>query len=612
MRASLERINQGLMKALMKQQQIIIEALAHQPESAIAKVPTELLPLLKSEGGVVTMASATIVVHDDLTGWLQAVKAAAATEPHTIEGSDVQVVELDSTFDPVAAESVDPAKHPGATNAIFIRDCYPQLLDAMWLSDRDKVALIGNPGTGKSYLQAYIIYHLLKDPSKRGSIKCVIRQTAGPEGNFFLFLLEEGKVFQALPAKANAFLAAFKPDECLYLFEPARDKVTEPSMSGGMRTIATVSPLADRIKEFRKQGGIPLYMPTWEESELLAVAKYVREKRPDDKKLAALYADDAVRALFKKYGGIFRYVLPTSEARAQSVAHAYKEAMASIPHDLFTRETVAIDSPKANISNFYMRYVVNETFDDYTLEFTNERVRREMLNSIKRADYEQSWHMLRGCNLGYLPERGRDGLEHIAPMLWAHPTDQWLRIDEAPNIDLPQFLEVREVHPASLKNWTDLEEGVLYIPRQSNFEFVEGFFVCRNLASQKVLHCFQAKSGKTTEKADVTKAGKLRARLGMSPTDPMHVWYITLPCDALQWAKTLSIPVDETKWADQLGSKPSKPSKHNAATGAWMQQDANETEPGATIIRNTTFGLLTLDFDRKFLSSDPDPSAAEP
>jgi hypothetical protein len=154
-----------------------------------------------------------------------------------------------------------------------------------------------------------------------------------------------------------------------------------------------------------------------------------------------------------------------------------------------------------------------------------------------------------------------------------------------------------------------LEEGVLYIPRQSNFEFVEGFFVCRDRAGQNVLHCFQAKSGKTTEKADVTKAEKLRARLGMSPADPMHVWYITLPCDALQWAKTLSIPVNETKWADQLGSKPSK---HNAATGAWKQQNANETEPGATIIRNTTFGLLTLDFDRKFLSSDPDPSAAEP
>jgi len=107
MRASLERINQ----ALMKQQEALIEAVARQSESATvtAKVPPEVLRLLKSEGGEVTMALANIIVDDDLTGWLQAVKAAAATEPHTIKGSDVQVVELDSTFDPVAAESVNPA-----------------------------------------------------------------------------------------------------------------------------------------------------------------------------------------------------------------------------------------------------------------------------------------------------------------------------------------------------------------------------------------------------------------------------------------------------------------------------------------------------------------------
>src|SRR3546814_8229170 len=156
-----------------------------------------------------------------------------------------------------------------------------------------------------------------------------------------------------------------------------------------------------------------------------------------------------------------------------------------------------------------------------------------MLYSIKRAGYVQPWYMLRGCNPGYLPERGRDGLEHIAPMLWAYPKDQWLRIDETPNIDLPQFLEVREVRADSLKKWPDLEEGVLHIPCQSNFEFVEVFFVCRDLAGQKVLHCFQTKSGKTTEKADVAKAEKLRTRLGMSPADSMHVWYIILPCDAL-------------------------------------------------------------------------------
>src|SRR3546814_5666047 len=82
-----------------------------------------------------------------------------------------------------------------------------------------------------------------------------------------------------------------------------------------MRTIATVAPLAHRIKEFKKQGGISLYMPTWDEPEFLAVAKYVREKRPDDRKLATLYADGAVRRRFPKYGGIFRYALPTSEAR---------------------------------------------------------------------------------------------------------------------------------------------------------------------------------------------------------------------------------------------------------------------------------------------------------
>src|SRR3546814_6381599 len=104
-------------------------------------------------------------------------------------------------------------------------------------------------------------------------------------------------------------------------------------------------------------------------------------------------------------------------------------------------------------------------------------------------------------------------------------------------VDIPLFMfcvKQTTAYEMRISDWSsDVCSSDLHIPCQSNFELVEGFFVCRDLAGQKVLHCFQTKSGKTTEKADVAKAEKLRTRLGMSPADSMHVWYIILPCDAL-------------------------------------------------------------------------------
>ena len=81
---------------------------------------------------------------------------------------------------------------------------------------------------------------------------------------------------------------------------------------------------------------------------------------------------------------------------------------------------------------------------------------------------------------------------------------------------------------------------------------------------------------------NVYHAYKLRDRLGMSPTDKMHVFYITLPHDAGAWAKKLS------------GSNVWKESKSEDGE----QLTKKITDQYDEIKKNTTLTVLTYDFSQ--------------
>jgi hypothetical protein len=89
---------------------------------------------------------------------------------------------------------------------------------------------------------------------------------------FQVFLIHESKVF--LVSYAPTFLHAFDPKNCLYLYEPGKDKSNEPG-SVEMKSVATVSP--NRIVSKSTPKG---RMPTWELDELKQIGAYLANQPP--------------------------------------------------------------------------------------------------------------------------------------------------------------------------------------------------------------------------------------------------------------------------------------------------------------------------------------------
>src|SRR3546814_2825908 len=79
-------------------------------------------------------------------------------------------------------------------------------------------------------------------------------------------------------------------------------------------------------------------MPVWTEAELIALAEHLRDQRPKDTELQELYAEEAVKARFAKYGGIYRYVLPTDSAAILDNEKKFKASMSTVNHMVFSRE----------------------------------------------------------------------------------------------------------------------------------------------------------------------------------------------------------------------------------------------------------------------------------
>lgn len=295
-------------KSVVKQQEILAEErktrtqIVQQSTHSAQQIPDEIMPLLVSQHHAAVLLNAELLPNDELTEWLRALAAAIHVAPVAL-GAELQVVQVDANYDMFEARHIDAPNTSAVGTAIFVRACYSRLLEEVW--KHRKVALIGNPGIGKSRFQAYVILRLLQDNQLRGKIKCIIRQVA--PGTVYLFLLDELQAYQASPTNIRALLTAFDQSKCLYLFEPASDKETEPVVVG-MKTLATVSPNRRRIQEFLKsQGSVPRYMPLWKEAELLVFGAFLGRQEPENEELQR----------FAQYGGIVRYVLPTTEAEVQ-------------------------------------------------------------------------------------------------------------------------------------------------------------------------------------------------------------------------------------------------------------------------------------------------------
>ena len=190
----------------------------------------------------------------------------------------------------------------GRLKFLYIRKGYDELyedIQALWKTDgADKVVLVGNAGTGKSWYQLYILRRLLKRSTEyqndADDYDFVFRQVGHQH---YLIDIKDCVVYRvnSLDVDHLTFLA-----RSLFFFEPGAEKELAPTMVG-LPSLATLSPYEKRISEYRKFGTVRLCFWPWSFTEMCAIVEHSGlglDITPDD-----LYDR------YLLYGGIVRHIV---------------------------------------------------------------------------------------------------------------------------------------------------------------------------------------------------------------------------------------------------------------------------------------------------------------
>jgi hypothetical protein len=510
-----------------------------------------------------------------LTSWLARLKNAKPipADPALNISNAVKVVKLgnDCNLDPEVKN---------ARGTIFIRPCYAKLFRVIW--KLDKVALIGNPGVGKSCFQEYVLLRIVQSTlghftKIKKPPSCVIRQVGTK--CFQLFLIKAGEAYEVTPYRPD-FLNRFDPEKCLYLFEPGNDKVTEPD-HGLLKTIATVSPNPLRIKEYTKKGAMRIYMPTWKLNELKQIGTYFRRSV---RKCDVGFSEADIEERFDMFGGILLYIFPFSAANLEQILENQKQARKRVSYSVLLSEGAIIDSDGVdNVSHFFLQYDVDETtFRSFKLRFSSFGQRYLIEFGVKLQDYNEIRKLLSECARGLHPARRSQYLEIGVPLMRYHGVE-WTKIRGA-SVSLPRKLELSFTSKDNWPKAADMKENIIYTPADCNYPFVEAYF-----KYEGKVHGIQCKSG-TMAKAPAASPGlTFRDKIELTDTEDLYIWYIVFSDSAEAWSKTV-----EKGFTDASRKK----------------LDKDQKKGMKNVKKSTHFGVLTHDFPIAPIDNDLSQSAA--
>ena len=265
-------------------------------------------------------------------------------------------------------------------NTLFVRDFYPRLFNCIMETD---AILTGNPGISKSWFQWYIIYRLVKD----SNYNVIVRQV-GDQRIDFLFP-QHLKVCTGSWTDLRNVFREFNPHEAFYLYEP-ESSLLEPIQSD-LQTVITCSPDRRRYHEFNKRGAARFYMPVWKLSELQSVGKYVCCHLDSSNELIPELAPNKIEQRYKRFGGIFRYVLPSNKFAIEEAENNQESVLALTKvQDVFAPgiSIEKADHNKQSISDFILQYKVHygeeyETeFKDFEMVIASEYVDQKLSNRV--------------------------------------------------------------------------------------------------------------------------------------------------------------------------------------------------------------------------------------
>ena len=283
----------------------------------------------------------------------------------------------------------------------FIRDFYQDLLTEIRSNGRS--ILLGNPGIGKTMYQFYYLARILNPelfgplpPDRKGCTdapKVVIRQV----GNMMtIYDIEKRVAYHELPADPRISMY-FNSTVTLYLLEPGGTTGVAPYINDIQCPIfVTVSPDTRSYKEFRKNGGICVYMPIYEFEELLDIGKYLLDQEQISGYMRSLYSPENITDRFKEYGGIFRYVLPFTLKALQDVRSQKGDALrACNAASLLKVESLEDGLVSPLLKQMIVPKMGPEKFRYFHPRFVNINITKVLEKEIVAVDLQSRINMLR-------------------------------------------------------------------------------------------------------------------------------------------------------------------------------------------------------------------------
>ena len=420
-------------------------------------------------------------------------------------------------------------------STIYFRKFYPTLLNC--LLEHELTILTGNPGISKSWFHWYLLYRMV-NKNEKVEVKVprlIIRQVAQDE-LFFIFpehcmaLSYDGSMNYARILKQVAMNIQY--DAGLLLIEP--DYSLDEPVFTGIPTILTCSPDRRRYHEFEKRGAIKHYMPVWELDELQVVAAHIRANTDDEFLMSAL-ASEKVEESYRRFGGIFRYVIPPSSKALAAAQRNQKSVLTRAkPADIFTwgDDIEKRDDQKDNISHFLLQYKVDEeTFTSFQMVIASEYVKERLnANCPSNAELYESIHRLRNMFRGGNISPILNLFEYVIYFMLINGSFEWyvLNRDQSRRERDFKFTSGKLVAKREKKLLTEMQPGILYRPCDPYFPAVDMLWVEENEKKERVYYGIQVTFSTSHAKA-LSVYENLYCRLGLGDKDKLNIYVVSNP-----------------------------------------------------------------------------------
>jgi hypothetical protein len=191
--------------------------------------------------------------------------------------------------------------------------------------------------------------------------------------------MRSGNVYMATDLTVTAQNKA--RGKILRLYEPEADEKPPPTTENVL-TLSTLSLYPPRVKEVKKQSTRTLYMPVWTKPELVALGRYYHRRLAYS---VVKYDDETVAERFEQYGGIIRFVLPSSEDKETETFDRRDKAFSSSSNQLTLINDQILEQVdrKNNPSVFLLHlFVLDNTFRRKGYKFPSSQVRDELVTKL--------------------------------------------------------------------------------------------------------------------------------------------------------------------------------------------------------------------------------------